>query len=62
MFEWIQRIWAEIFTNEKFPDQGRRNAVGGKKIGEVYDVQYMPSPENPGEMLVVFAKKDDEEQ
>jgi len=60
MFEWIQRIWAELFTGQKFPNQ--RNAVGGKKIGEVYDVQYMPSPENPGEMLVVFAKKDDEEQ
>lgn len=61
MFDWIKNLWAELFTSEKFPNQNQRNAVGGKKIGEVYDIQYMPSPENPGEMLVVFAKKDETE-
>lgn len=61
MFEWIRRIWTELFTSEKFPNQNQRNAIGGKKIGEVYDIEYMPSPEDPGEMLVVFAKKDETE-
>jgi hypothetical protein len=60
MIEKFKRLYTQLFTDEKFPEE-ERESVGGKKIGDVYDVQYMPSPENPGEMVVVFAKKDEDE-
>lgn len=60
MFDSLKRLWKQLFTDDKFPDQSDRESVGGKKIGDVYDVTYMPSPDNPGEIMVVFAKKDEE--
>lgn len=54
----LERIYVQLFTDEKFPNE-KRNSVGGKKIGEVYDVDFMPSPDNPGEIVVMFAKKDE---
>jgi len=61
MLDKIKEIWTQLFTDEKFPDSEEREAVGGKKIGDVYDMSYMPSPDNPGEMVIVFAKKDENE-
>lgn len=48
-----------LFSGKKFLDKDR-NSVGDKKIGDVYEMKYMPSPDNPGEMVIVFAKKEDE--
>lgn len=59
MLDKIKEIWTQLFTDEKFPDADKREAVGGKTIGDVYDMSYMPSPDNPGEMMVIFARKDE---
>lgn len=60
MTDWLEKLWANLFTDEKFPDKANRDSVGDKTVGDVYDMTYMPSPDNPGEMIVVFGKKTDE--
>ena len=55
----LRRIYTQLFTDQKFPDKDRKS-IGGKKIGEVYDIDYMPSPDNPGEVMITFDKKDQE--
>lgn len=60
MFERIKKLWTQLFTDEKFPAKGDKKAVGDKKVGDVYDVTYMPNPEEPGEMVIVFGKKPDQ--
>lgn len=58
MFDRIKTILKNLFSGEKFPDQSE-DVDEEKTIGDVYDIQYMPSPDNPGEVVVVFAKKDE---
>jgi hypothetical protein len=60
MFDWIRKLYRNLFTDDKFPNKDERESVGDKKIGDVYDITYMPSPDNPGEMVVVFSKDSDE--
>ena len=59
MIETIKELWKQLFTEEKFPNKGEKRAVGDKTVGDVYDVTYMPAPDDPGEMVVVFGKKED---
>lgn len=62
IIEKLNRIYVQVFTEEKFPDEGKRKSVGGKKIGDVYDIECMPSPEEPGEVIVMFVKDEDKEK
>lgn len=60
MFEKIKTLYDQMFTKKKFPDKRDKKAIGDKKVGEVYDVTYTPDPEEPGKMIIVFGKKEDE--
>ena len=59
MIERLKKFWMNLFSSKKFLDKDRKS-IGDKKIGDVYEMNYMPSPDNPGEMVIVFAKKEDE--
>lgn len=61
MIERLKKFLENLFTEEKFPDKMDRDAIGDKTVGDVYDMTYMPSPEEPGEMIVVFGKKEEDE-
>jgi hypothetical protein len=59
MFDKLKNIWKNLFTEDKFPD--KEKAEGDKRIGDVYDIEYKPSSEDPdGEMMLIFNKKEDE--
>lgn len=61
MFERLKKFFINLFTEKKFVDK-KRKSIGDKKIGDVYEMTYMPSPDNAGEMVIVFAKKEEEEE
>lgn len=59
LWEKLRRIYVQTFTSKKFLKKDR-DSVGGKTVGEVYDIEYQPSSENPeSEMMLIFNKKDD---
>jgi len=60
MLEKIKNMIKRLFTDEKFTNRPS-DIAGGKKIGEVYNINYMPDPEEPGHMILVFSKKKQEE-
>jgi hypothetical protein len=55
MFERIKTFWKQLFTTEKFPGENRKS-LGGKRIGDVYDIDY--EIEENGEAKIEFVKKD----
>lgn len=59
MFQKLKTAIKRLFTGERFPDS---SPEGGKKIGDVYDIDYMPDPEEPGHMMLVFSKKEEDQQ
>lgn len=55
MFDRIKTFWKHLFTSEKFPGEDR-DSLGGKRIGDVYDIDY--EIEQNGEVEIEFIKKD----
>ena len=55
MIDFIKNLYTRLFTSQKFPNQ-EKNSVGGKKIGEVYDIDYEIED---GEAKIVFNKKEE---
>lgn len=59
MLDKVKTVIKRLFTDERFPSRSD-DLDGGKRIGEVYDIDYMPDPEDPGHMMMVFSRKDEE--
>lgn len=55
MFDRIKTFWKQLFTAEKFPGENKES-LGGKRIGDVYDIDY--EIEESGEAKIEFVKKE----